>query len=170
MITIFDVGYFEQPDGSTVANVGIVSVELWRDSESKSELRWKHHDVREYQPGQFFRRELPCLVSAIEGLSLTPAVMVVDGYVYLDQDNSPGLGAYLFQHFDKRIPVVGVGKNAFKGSQHAKAVYRGESQNPIFVTSAGLDLEVAANHVKNMHGEYRIPTVLKRVDQLSRTF
>ena len=37
----------------------------------------------------------------------------------------------------------------------------------ISATAAGLDSNTAAGHIRDMHGPHRIPTLLKRVDQLS---
>jgi deoxyribonuclease V len=65
------------------------------------------------------------------------------------------------------VPVVGVAKTRF-ASAAAVDVVRGDSQKPLFVTAAGVDVEWAAEQVKRMHGPYRIPTLLKRVDQLCR--
>jgi len=48
-------------------------------------------------------------------------------------------------------------------------VLRGDSRRPLYVTAAGLDPAAAALHVRSMHGPFRIPTLLKRVDQLCRT-
>jgi deoxyribonuclease V len=36
------------------------------------------------------------------------------------------------------------------------------------VTAAGIDVEEAARHVAAMHGNYRVPTLLKRVDSACR--
>ena len=68
-----------------------------------------------------------------------------------------------------RVPVIGVAKTSFRGSGFAQAVLRGTSQRPLYVTAAGMKPEIAAAHVLSMHGEYRIPTLLKRADQLCRS-
>ncbi len=36
------------------------------------------------------------------------------------------------------------------------------------LTAAGISPECAAEHVRAMHGPYRIPTLLKRIDSLCR--
>jgi deoxyribonuclease V len=38
----------------------------------------------------------------------------------------------------------------------------------LFITAAGVSLERAADYIKAMHGPFRLPTLLKRVDQLCR--
>jgi deoxyribonuclease V len=47
-------------------------------------------------------------------------------------------------------------------------VLRGESHNPLFVTAIGLDLATVAEKIQKMSGPYRIPELLKKVDELSR--
>ncbi len=44
--------------------------------------------VEPYQPGQFWRRELPPLRAALDGLD-TVALLVIDGYADLDPDGGP---------------------------------------------------------------------------------
>jgi deoxyribonuclease V len=66
-----------------------------------------------------------------------------------------------------RIPVIGVAKTYFQGSR-AVSVRRPGSDRPLFVTAVGVDLTAAAQQIASMHGPYRIPTLLRRVDQLAR--
>lgn len=125
--------------------------------------------VEAYEPGAFYKRELPCLLQV---LARAPALsgVVIDGYVWLSVDGAsrPGLGAKLFEALGERVPVIGVAKTYFVGADGAAAVVRGESQRPLYVTAAGLPREEAAAHIKAMHGAHRIPSLLKRVDQLCR--
>ena len=37
-----------------------------------------------YEPGRFYRRELPCLLTALEAITARPATVIMDGYVWLD--------------------------------------------------------------------------------------
>jgi deoxyribonuclease V len=78
-----------------------------------------------------------------------------------------GLGKHLFKFLDGKIPVVGVAKSKFEGSSGAE-VFRGGSIRPLYVTSAGMDLQKASVRIRSMHGVHRIPTLLKRVDLLAR--
>jgi len=43
-------------------------------------------------------------------------------------------------------------------------VLRGESQNPLWVTAIGIEVGFAAERVKEMAGEFRVPGLLKMVD------
>jgi deoxyribonuclease V len=70
---------------------------------------------------------------------------------------------------DKVYPVIGVAKRGFyNNAGYVREVRRGESENPLYVSAIGMDLELAAECIQNMHGEYRIPTMLKEVDRLGR--
>ena len=39
---------------------------------------------------------------------------------------------------------------------------------PLLVSAVGMPIEEAVAGVKRMHGPHRVPTLLKRVDRLSR--
>jgi deoxyribonuclease V len=119
----------------------------------------------EYRPGEFYLRELPPLRSVIP-VSAELGVIVVDGYVDLDPDGRPGLGAHVFDEF--RVPVVGVAKTAFSTATHAARVFRGESSRPLYVTAAGMAVSEAAGLVREMAGRFRLPDALKLVDRLAR--
>ena len=140
----------------------------WSAPEPVSEELFVLDDVQPYEPGQFYKRELPPLVGLIEQLATEPQIVVVDGFVWLDDENSPGLGAHLHDAFNQRIAVIGVAKSRFRESQVAVEVLRGDSTRPLFVTAAGIDQTEAATCIRNMHGEYRMPTLLKLADRLGR--
>ncbi len=93
---------------------------------------------------------------------------MIDGFVFLDGHSTPGLGKYLYDALEHKTSVIGVAKNPFMDIEKKYRVFRGNSRKPLYVTSIGIDLAAAQQHIKNMHGWYRIPTLLKEVDQLSR--
>ena len=64
--------------------------------------------------------------------------------------------------------IVALDTHYFKGSPHARAVLRGRSAAPLYVTAVGLDVDDAATHVRRMHGDHRVPTLLRRLDHLCR--
>jgi deoxyribonuclease V len=121
--------------------------------------------VAEYEPGAFYRRELPCLLGVL-ARGPRPEIVVVDGYVWLG-DGKPGLGAHL--HTAIGGVVVGVAKTRYAPATDAIAVCRGKSRSPLFVSAVGLSVEEAANYVMQMDGPYRVPTLLKQVDALARS-
>lgn len=119
-----------------------------------------------YEPGRFYRRELPHLVGVLALLPPPLDAVIVDGYVWLGAGN-PGLGAHLHAALGGATAVIGVAKTAYAGAD-ALEVVRGTSTRPLYVTAVGVDANEAAEHVRTMHGEHRIPTLLRRVDQLCR--
>jgi deoxyribonuclease V len=122
-------------------------------------------EVEPYQPGQFYLRELPPLHAALDGLT-GMALLVVDGYADLDPDGRPGLGAHAHAEFG--VPVIGVAKSAFRPATHAIPVLRGASARPLYVTAAGMPRADAADLVRDMAGQHRMPDALRRVDALAR--
>ncbi len=92
-------------------------------------------------------------------------LVVVDGYVDLDPNGRPGLGARL--HDQIGIPVIGVAKTAFRSASHAISVRRGDT-SPLYVTAAGIAVEDAVDLATRMAGPHRIPDALRRVDALAR--
>jgi len=161
LIVCVDVDYRE-----TCALAAAVWFRGWSASESEGEATATIHEIAPYEPGEFYRRELPCLLNVISR-GPSPDRIIVDGYVWLDTDR-PGLGAHLHSALAGSIPVIGVAKTRFVSATCAIPVTRGESQSPLFVTAAGVDVNDAAEWVKSMHGPFRLPTMLKRVDHLAR--
>lgn len=150
------------------ARAACITALSWSDAAAHHEWTVEVAQVADYRPGFFFERELPCILAVLERAPTIPGAILVDGYVILDEQGRPGLGAHLFQHFAERIPVVGIAKRSFAGSDFAQRVVRGSSQNPLFVTALGIaDIE-AAQLVQQMHGAHRVPTLCTRVDQLCR--
>jgi deoxyribonuclease V len=94
--------------------------------------------------------------------------VIIDGYVYLDGHSRPGLGKYLHDALCGKVKIIGVAKNPFKGITGEYELYRGLSTKPLHITCAGMTLAEAKSRIAAMHGSYRIPTLLKTVDQLCR--
>jgi len=121
--------------------------------------------VAPYVPGQFLRRELPPLRAVLEGITGIE-LLVIDGYVDLDPDGRPGLGAHAHAEFG--FPVIGVAKTPYATATHAIPVLRGRATRPLYVTAAGIPAADAAEIVRMMSGKFRLPDALRRVDALSR--
>jgi len=118
-----------------------------------------------YEPGEFFRRELPPIQAVLAGVTRL-GLLIVDGYVDLDPHGRKGLGAHAHAVFG--VPVIGVAKSPFAAATHAVPVRRGSSAQPLYVTSAGLPVAEAAELVRRMPGRFRLPDPLRRADALSR--
>ncbi len=164
MIACVDVDY---RDSEAVA--ACVLFRDWTDASSCAAFTARIPAVEPYQPGQFRKRELPCLLAVLGKVPDTLDVVVVDGYVWLGAATDPGLGAYLYEALHRKVPVIGVAKTHFHGATAARPVLRGGSVGHLYVTAAGMDLATACGHIQNMHGNFRMPTLLKEVDRLCRT-
>ncbi len=162
----FDTVHFTASKAKTVA----ITFNHWASTEVNRVYTDTIEGVQPYEPGSFYKRELPCIVSILAQISLDEIkFIVIDGFVILDDDNTPGLGAHLYAHLDYLIPVIGVAKTNFAPiNQLKREVKRGQSNNPLYVTALGMDLDVAANYIRMMSGEYRIPVLLKTLDSLTR--
>jgi deoxyribonuclease V len=162
MLACLDVDYRE--NGACAAAVVFRD---WRDGAAAEERTVGIAEVQPYEPGQFYRRELPCLLAVLRVLPPIETV-IIDGYVWLEGASKPGLGAHLHEALGGRCAVIGVAKTKFQGADGAREVLRGTSQRPLYVTAVGVSLDVAAERVRSMHGAHRIPTLLGRVDDLCR--
>lgn len=170
MIACMDV-YYRQNSGVAAC----ILIKEWTDSRGIMSCVNHIKNIEPYEPGRFYRRELSCLINMIDKITgsidaiLLDAILI-DGYVWIGDKGSPGLGAYLYDALDNSVPVIGVAKSLFKGTENlAQKVLRGMSRRPLYITAAGIDPRVAADYIRRMHGAYRIPTLLKEVDRLSRS-
>lgn len=161
MISAVDVNY---RDDRTAIAAGIVFRSFTESSYTTAYI--KHIDrVEPYIPGFFYMRELPCILALLEDVKENLHVIIVDGYVNLG--DRPGLGAHLRNAVGEATAIIGVAKSYFAES-NAIEVLRGRSRRPLYVTSAGMAPERAALCIREMHGENRIPTLLKAVDSLTK--
>ncbi|HZK57974.1 MAG TPA: endonuclease V [Clostridia bacterium] len=124
--------------------------------------------VEKYIPGEFYKRELPGILELYGEIKRNINLIIIDGYVLL-KDGKMGLGGYLYKALGEEIPVIGVAKSYFVNSKNYIKIYRGESKRPLYVSSIGIETDLAANLIRNLNGEHRIPNILKRVDRLTRS-
>lgn len=117
-----------------------------------------------YRPGALAQRELPAIKAVLLGSQIE--LLVVDGYVTLDPEGRPGLGAHA--HRELSIPVIGIAKSMFRSATHAVPVLRGGATRPLFVTAVGVPAEEAAELVRAMAGQFRLPDAVRRADRLAR--
>jgi deoxyribonuclease V len=162
MISAFDVHYIND-----TATTACVCFDSWTDSTSRQDFIEITRNAAPYEPGNFYKRELPCIVSLLEKHNLRPVSIVIDGYVWLDEKQI-GLGGHLFNKLGGKTQIVGVAKTKFKTHPKVKEIFRGKSQTSLYITAIGIDLDQAAQNIENMDGQFRLPTLLKRADQLCR--
>ena len=102
MILALDVHYTE--DNATTA---CIIFNGWDDRRPSDQFTVRIADIAPYQPGEFYKRELPCLLKAIEQVEAQASTIVIDGYVWLDDNQRKGLGAHLFQALEEtRSPLL----------------------------------------------------------------
>lgn len=140
----------------------------WGDAAPLQEISIVCQIMDEYVPGQFYRRELPCILQLYRQLDKHVDIILIDGFVYLGEDHQPGLGSYLYENLNRRVAVIGVAKSAFRNTPASAALRRGGSERPLYITAIGITEEAARQGIQQMHGKGRLPTLLKRVDRLSR--
>jgi deoxyribonuclease V len=162
-LVIVDVDYRE-----SFAIAAAIVANSWEASAAVETRIAKINPIQPYRPGSFFERELPCILQVLQSIQSPYRAIVIDGYVDLDASGRPGLGAHLHARLQKTIPVIGIAKTAFHGSSFAISVLRGKSQKPLYVTARGIKTEDAAILVKRMHGDHRLPTLVKNVETLAR--
>ncbi|MDB5305585.1 MAG: hypothetical protein JWM97_3134 [Phycisphaerales bacterium] len=162
MLAALDVQY---DDTRSLGTAAAVLFAHWDDMAAAAEYTAVVENIQPYVPGEFFRRELPCLLAVLGKIPQPLEALVVDGYVRLNE--KPGLGWRLREHLPSGTAVIGVAKTRFH-SAAAVEVLRGDSKSPLFVTSIVIDPQEAADRIRRMHGPHRIPTLLKRVDQLAK--
>ncbi len=163
MIACTDVYY-----GASEAIASCLLFRDWPDDHACFQVTEQIEKPAPYQPGRFYRRELPGLLSVLGRLAETPEVIVIDGYVWLGDEFHPGLGSYLYEALGGTAAIIGVAKTLFQIGPAVRPIKRGKSSRPLYVTAAGIDLNEAAERVVELHGDFRIPTLLKKVDRLCR--
>lgn len=165
---ILDVYYkeFENQTSATVSGVRFTGI-------AKIQVLSEHitvvDHVAAYQSGQFYKREMPCLLALIEAIDKPFDMIIIDGYVFLDGVEKAGLGKYLYDNLSNKKPIIGIAKNHFYDISEDYAVWRGISKHPLYVTSVGINPLEAKNRVAGLEGKHRMPNIVTHVDKLGRS-
>ena len=163
MILAVDVDY--RQDRAVAAGV---LFNAWNATTAVQEIRIDCQITNGYVPGEFYRRELPCILKLFGKLDKHVDIIVIDGFVYLGEERRPGLGMHLYERLNGKVAVIGVAKSAFKDTPASTRLLRGGSQRPLYVTAIGMAEDAARQGIQQMHGKDRLPTLLKLVDRLCR--
>lgn len=138
-----------------------------------------------YVPGLFAFRELPALVEALERLTVTPDLLVCDGYG-LAHPRGFGLACHL--GVLTGLPSVGVGKTPFVGTHEPPGQERGawtpivhegavvgralrtrRGVRPVYVSQGHrISLGTATGEVLRLASRYRLPEPIRHADHLAR--
>lgn len=141
----------------------------WEDESPQDILIELLEGIEEYIPGEFYKRELPCLLKIVEKVNLSDLeAIIVDGHVNVENEKY-GLGGKLYEQLYGQVPVIGIAKSPFYANKDMTIeIYRGKSKMPLYISSIGIDLNEVVEKVINMTGEYRIPNILKTLDMLTK--
>ena len=156
--------------GSKAKVVGVL-FENFSDEKPIKTISKAVGDVAPYESGSFYKRELPCIVSLLQDLDVRDiSLIMIDGFVCLDDEGRYGLGGHLYEHLERKVQIVGVAKSPFKGScKLVREICRGGSKRPLFVSAIGMDIDEAARLVNGMSGEFRMPGLIKILDDETKT-
>jgi deoxyribonuclease V len=156
-------------EGGT-ARVAAVAFDEWGAAEATKNYVLSIAHVDKPAKGETDLRALPWLVQLLDANRLQPEAIVIDGFVHLDAQETPGLGRRLHDTLGGRSAVIGVSKSLFKGSETPDqfCVFREDETPPLVVTCAGIDLGAAKARVRTMHGRKRVPTLMKLAARIAK--
>ncbi len=164
MKLVVDV-HFDKAGGATAA---AVVFDDWATFEATKTVSLKIDHVEKAAKGELDLRELPWLIQLMNANALQPEIIVFDGFVFLDPQETPGLGKHLFDALGGRVPVIGASKTAMKDTPAQFEVYREDETPPLVVTCAGIDLGAAKARLRTMHGKKRMPTLMKLAARVAK--
>jgi len=152
------------------ARVGAVAFDDWAAAEGTRNFSLAIAHVEKPAKGELDLRALPWLIQLLEANRLQPEVIVLDGLVHLDAQDTPGLGRRLHDSLAGRSAVIGVSKSVFRGTDTPDqfCVFREDETPPLVVTCAGIDLGAAKARVRMMHGRKRVPTLMKLAARIAK--
>lgn len=176
-----DVYYF---DDSLAKAVGVI-FNNWDDQEPTEVIESWSTEFGPYIPGEFYKRELPCIMDLIEKIPDLKDYdsIIIDGLARLPREMD-GLGMKLDDELVNRgiinrmtsikPSIIGVAKSKFSGADEDAGivkVLRGKAKNPLYVNTTfyGCSSFEAGEFIKQMAGNGRIPDLLKLLDKLTKT-
>lgn len=161
MKLIIDVSYQD-----TQAKVVGGFFKEWSDESFLKKTSRTVDNVNEYTSGEFYKRELPCIMKFIEEIPIEEIeLIIIDGYIYLDNERKKGLGAYLYESLNSKIPIIGVAKSRFyNNNKFVEEIFRGKSKKSLFISAVGIDLANSSILIQKMFGEFRLPNLIKQID------
>ena len=154
-------------EGDT-ARVGAVAFDDWAAAEGTRNHSLAIAHVEKPAKGELDLRALPWLVQLLDANRLQPELIVLDGFVHLDAQETPGLGRRLHDTLGGRTAIIGVSKTGFKDTPEQFELHREEETAPLVITCAGIDLGAAKARVRMMHGRKRVPTLMKLAARIAK--
>jgi len=152
-------------DGAVAAGVAF---DAWDAFEPTRTFITRIAQVEKAPRGALDLREVPCLLQLLREHALEPELIVIDGFVHLDVQETPGMGWHLHHALGGRVGVIGVSKASRPDMPAQFEVMREEEARPVIVTCIGIDLGAAKARLRAMHGKRRVPTLLKLVARIAK--
>ena len=150
------------------AMAAAVAFDAWDALEASQTYTCQIGQIEKETRGELDLRDLPGLLQLLRVHGLQPELIVIDGFVHLDSDETPGLGRHLHHALEGRTAVIGVAKTGLPGLPAQFEVFREEETRPLVVTCIGIDLGAAKARLRAMHGQRRVPTLLKLVARIAK--
>lgn len=149
------------------AKTALVLFEDWTNTTASQIIEVTTAEVLDYDLGLFYKKELPCILEALQKVDLTGIDPVtIDRNVFIDANNSLGLEVHLYADLKAKIPVVGSAKTKFQNdNKTVLEVLVGESKNPLFVSCIGIGLKWIAQQTKELFGP---PYLLQLMNQKTK--
>lgn len=145
----------------TQAQAAAVAFEAWDAPEATKTHVSLIAQVEKAPRGELDLRALPCVMQLLREHRLAPELILIDGFVHLDADETPALGQHLFHALGGTTPVIGLSKTSRPGLSAQFEVMREEEAKPLIVTCAGIDIGAAKARLRAMHGRKVMPTLMK---------
>ena len=145
-----------------------VAFDAWDAPEASHTYTCQIGQIEKTTRDELDLRDLPCLLQLLRVHRLQPELIVIDGFVHLDSDETPGLGRHLHHALEGRTAVIGVAKTGLPGLPAQFEVSREAETRPLVVTCIGIDLGEAKARLRAMHGQRRVPTLLKLVARIAK--
>ena len=162
-----DTYYYSDTEAKTVGAI----FENWNDPQPKEIIEVWSSEFGPYIPGEFYKRELPCIMDLLGGVDFDSlSTIIVDGFVRIEKDGEmvSGLGEHLYDEVkDWGISVIGVAKSKFDGCENwSIPIIRKTGSKPLYVQGIGRYTdEMAASLIKGMAGPNKLPILLQRLDR-----
>ena len=150
------------------AVVAAVAFDAWDAPEASKTWTTRIAQAPKAVRGEPDLREVPCLLQLLGEQGLKPEVILFDGFVFVDAQETPGPGRHLHDGLGGLVPVIGISKKGRPGLSAQYEVAREEETPPLVITSVGVDLGAAKARVRAMHGRKRVPTLMKLVARLAK--
>jgi deoxyribonuclease V len=151
------------------ANAAAVAFDAWDAAEATKTYVSRIAHVEKAARGELDLRELPCVMQLLREHGLEPELILLDGFVHLDADETAGLGQHLYRTLGGKVPIVGVSRRSLPGLSVQCEVMREEETPPLVVTCAGVDIGAAKARLRAMHGRKRVPTLMKLAARLAKS-